>query len=126
MGGREGTRASSATAGGKIVRPVIVFAPDLMDRSRISSALPDAVFVAAVDQLSQAGPEAVVLVDLRRPGVLQAIPTLAAPVVGFASHVDEVLLLAARDAGCAEVLPRSRFFRRLTDFASDTWQTGTE
>jgi hypothetical protein len=108
------------------VRLVIVFAPDLMDRSRIASALPDAVFVAAVDQLSQAGPEAVVLVDLRRPGVLEAVPTLAAPVVGFASHVDEALLLAARDAGCAEVLPRSRFFRRLTDFASDTWQTGTE
>jgi hypothetical protein len=108
------------------MRPVFVFAPDLMDRSRISAALPDAVFVAAVDQLSRAAPEAVVLVDLRRPGVLEAIPTLAAPVVGFASHVDDVLLLAAREAGCAEVLPRSRFFRRLTDFATDTWQTGTE
>ena len=108
------------------MRPVIVFAPDLMDRSRISSALPDAVFVAAVDQLTQAGPEAVVLVDLRRPGVLEAIPTLAATVVGFASHVDEALLVAAREAGCAEVLPRSRFFRRLADFATDTWQTGSE
>ena len=108
------------------MRQVIVFAPDLMDRSRISTALPHAEFVTSVDKLSQAGPEAVLLVDLRRPGVLAAIPALTAPVVGFASHVDEELLLAAREAGCAEVLPRSRFFRRLADFATDTWQTGGE
>lgn len=104
----------------------MVFAPDLMDRSRIAAALPHAQFVNAVDKLSEAGADAVVLVDLGRPGVLEAIPALAAPVIGFASHVDEGLLLAAREAGCAEVLPRSRFFRRLTDFATDTWQTGTE
>ena len=108
------------------MRQVIVFAPDLMDRSRISAALPHAQFVNAVDKLSEAGAESVVLVDLGRPGVLEAISTLAAPVVGFASHVDEGLLVAAREAGCAEVLPRSRFFRRLTDFATDTWQTDTE
>lgn len=97
-----------------------------MDRSRISAALPHAEFVASVDKLAAAGPDAVVLVDLRRPGVIEAIPTVAASVVGFASHVDEELLLAAREAGCAEVLPRSRFFRRLADFATDTWHTGGE
>jgi hypothetical protein len=108
------------------VKPIIVFAPDLMDRSRISTALPQAEFVASVEELSRAGPDAVVLVDLRRERVLSAIPTLGAPVVGFASHVDDELMLAAREAGCALVLPRSRFFRRLTDFATDTWQTGGE
>jgi len=108
------------------MRPVIAFAPDLMDRSRISAALPHAEFVATVDQLTRAGPEALLLVDLGRAGVLEAIPTLVAPVVGFASHVDEALLVAAREAGCAAVLPRSRFFRRLSDFATDTWQTGSE
>ena len=48
----------------------------------------------------------------------------AGTVVGFASHVDDSLLQAARDAGCAEVLPRSRFFRRLTELGRDTGQTG--
>ena len=105
---------------------VVVFAPDLMDRSRIAAALPHAQFVTAVDQLARAGPGSIVLVDLRRPGVLEAIPTLTAPVIGFASHVDEGLILAARDAGCVEVLPRSRFFRRLTEFGSDTGQTVSE
>lgn len=108
------------------MRPIVVFAPDLMDRSRISAALPHAEFVATVEKLTEVGRDALVLVDLRRPGVIEAIPALGAPVVGFASHVDEALLLAAREAGCAEVLPRSRFFRRLTDFATDTWQTGDE
>ena len=97
-----------------------------MDRSRISTALPHAEFVATVDKLTTAAPDALVLVDLRRPGVIEAIPTLTVPVVGFASHVDEELLLAAREAGCVDVLPRSRFFRRLADFATDTWQTGGE
>ena len=108
------------------MRPVIVFAPDLMDRSRISAALPHAQFVNAVDKLSDAGADDVVLVDLSRPGVLAAIPTIAASVVGFASHVDDALMAAAHDAGCAEVLPRSRFFRRLADFATDTGQTDSE
>ncbi|HUP75479.1 MAG TPA: hypothetical protein VM282_20715 [Acidimicrobiales bacterium] len=108
------------------MRPVFVFAPDLMDRSRISAAIPHAQFVTAVDQLARVDPEAVVLVDLGRPRVLEAIPTITGPVVGFASHVDETLMAAARDAGCAEVLPRSRFFRRLADFATDTGQTDSE
>src|SRR4051812_46308779 len=108
------------------MRAVIVFAPDLMDRSRISAALPHAEFVSTVGKLTDAGPDVVVLVDLSQPGVIETIPLLTAPVVGFASHVDDPLLLAAREAGCAEVFPPSRFFRRLTDFATDTWQTGDE
>jgi len=105
------------------MRQVVVFAPDLMDRSRISGALPHAQFVTALDQLSRAGPDSIVLVDLHRPGVLEAIPTLSGSVIGFASHVDDDLMRAARAAGCAEVLPRSRFFRRLAELAG---QTGNE
>jgi hypothetical protein len=96
---------------------VLVFAPDLMDRSRISGALPQARFVATVEQLAQAGPDSIVLVDLHRPGVLAALPSILGSVIGFASHVDDDLLRAGRDAGCSEVLPRSRFFRRLADLA---------
>lgn len=108
------------------MRDVVVFAPDLMDRSRISAAVPHARFVAAADQLHHAGPAALLLVDLHRPGVLEAIPGLPQTVIGFASHVDDGLLQAARDAGCAEVLPRSRFFRRLAELGSETGQTGDE
>jgi hypothetical protein len=96
--------------------PIVVFAPDLMDRSRISAALPDAVFVRRVDDVA-ATPARLVLLDLGRPGVLDAIAGIAAPVIGFGSHVDDALLDAARAAGCAEVLPRSRFFRRVADLA---------
>ena len=105
---------------------VVVFAPDLMDRSRISAALPHAQFVSAADELHGADPTALLLVDLHRPGVLDAIPTLSQTVIGFASHVDDTLLQAARDAGCSEVLPRSRFFRRLADLGRETGQTGDE
>ena len=97
-----------------------------MDRSRISAALPHAQFVKTVEKLSSTDTDAVVLVDLSRPGVLEAIPTITGSVVGFASHVDDALMAAAHAAGCAEVLPRSRFFRRLTDFAGDTGQTDSE
>jgi hypothetical protein len=45
--------------------------------------------------------------------VLDVLPRLGAVrTVGFASHVDDDLLAAARAAGCDEVLARSVFFRR--------------
>lgn len=108
------------------MREVVVLAPDLMDRSRIAASLPHARFVATADQLRHAGPAALLIVDLHRPGVLDTIPGLPQTVIGFASHVDDGLLQAARDAGCAEVLPRSRFFRRLAELGSKTGQTGDE
>jgi hypothetical protein len=45
--------------------------------------------------------------------VLDVLPRLGhARTIGFASHVDDELIGAARAAGCDEVLPRSVFFRR--------------
>lgn len=93
---------------------VVVYAPDLMDRPRIAAALPEAVFVRDPAELVDA-PARIVVVDLSRPGVLEVIPRIAAPVVGFGSHVDDELLAAASAAGCDEVLPRSRFFRRVAE-----------
>lgn len=93
------------------------YVPDLMDRSKIAAAAPGAVFVATLDGLARIDAD-VVLVDLNRPGVLDALPALvarAARVVAFGSHVEHDLLQAARDAGCAEVLRRSEFFSRLGD-----------
>src|SRR5262245_27165721 len=50
--------------------------------------------------------------DLVAPAALVAFQGLAGaetPFVAFGSHVDTAALAAARAAGCAEVMPRSRF-----------------
>ena len=90
---------------------VAAFVPDLMDRSRISAAAEghDVVFVRAAPDLE--GVEAdLVVVDVGRPGVLDVVPRLGVPVIGFGSHVDRDLLAAATAAGCTRVLARSAFF----------------
>jgi hypothetical protein len=56
-----------------------------------------------------------VIVDLGRPGVVDVLGRVEARTVGFASHVDADTIAAAEAAGCDEVLPRSRFFRRLPE-----------
>jgi hypothetical protein len=98
---------------------VVAYVPDLMDRSRVSAAVPEVTFAntpAALAELA-AGAD-VVVVDLGRPGVLDALPAVVAtgaPVVAFGSHVDRATLDAARAAGCAEVVPRSRFFSSIPE-----------
>lgn len=93
--------------------PVVGFVPDLMDRSKVAAAIPGAVFVADPSELAATEGEVVVL-DLGRPGALEALPTLVGRrTVGFASHVDTELIAAAQAAGCSVVLPRSRFFAGL-------------
>jgi hypothetical protein len=97
----------------------VVLCVDLMDRSRIAAARPDAVFVrtpAALLERVAAGEVDSVIVDLSRAGAIDAIAAVAAQgvaVTGYGAHVDAELLDAARSAGCTEVLPRSRFFTRL-------------
>ena len=67
-------------------------------------------------------PSALIL-DLHNPTLdlsvlLAALTSEPKPkVVAFGSHVDAARLKAARQAGCAEVLPRSAFFERLSEFA---------
>jgi hypothetical protein len=95
---------------------VVAYVPDLMDRSRLTAQSEvEVTFVADPAALAAAAPgAALVVVDLARPGVLDAVADgIDAPVVGFGSHVEAELLAAARAAGCREVLPRSRFFREL-------------
>lgn len=93
---------------------IAAFVPDLMDRSKVQAAAPgDVTFVRAAADLAGVGAE-VVVVDLARPGVLDALPQLgAARTIGFASHVDRELAAAATAAGCREVMARSRFFADL-------------
>ena len=114
---------------------VVAHVPDLMDRSKVRAAFPQAVLVnraadlaATVVGAGEGAGGALVLVDLSRPGVLEAVaalsdafpaggrPDVAPRVVGFASHVDEATLRAARAAG-VDALPRSVFFRQLPALA---------
>jgi hypothetical protein len=60
----------------------------------------------------------VILVDLSKKGVIEALPDIVASgarVVAFGSHVDKTLLARAEAAGCALVLPRSAFFGNIAD-----------
>lgn len=95
---------------------VVAYVPDLMDRSRLAAAVPEATFVDRPGALAPAasGPDLVV-VDLDRPGVLDVLADVVATgarVVGFAAHVDGPTLEAAIARGC-RAMPRSRFFRSL-------------
>lgn len=94
---------------------IAAYVPDLMDRSKVAAAGGEGgvTFVRDPAELAAVAAD-IVVVDLARPGVLQALPALAGTrTVGFASHVDRELAEAAREAGCSEVLPRSRFFASL-------------
>ncbi len=91
---------------------IVGYVPDLMDRSKLRGVR----FVRRVEDLVDAD-EALVIVDLSRPGVLEILPRLAGRrVVGFGSHVDTETLEAARAAGC-QALPRSQLFRTWPDLA---------
>ena len=95
---------------------VAAYTPDLMDRSKISAAVPACRFVARPAALVGLAAVDVIFVDLSKRGVLEALPDIVASgcrVVGYGSHVDHKLLAAAESAGVAEVLPRSKFFSRL-------------
>lgn len=92
---------------------IAAYVPDLMDRSKVAAAAPGVTFVATPAALAATDADLVV-VDLSRPGVLEALPELDdVRTIGFGSHVDRELLDAATAAGCDEVLPRSRFFTQL-------------
>ncbi len=93
---------------------IAAYVPDLMDRSKLAAVGP-VHFVGTPEQLVGVDAD-VVVVDLSRPGALEALARLSGVrTIGFGSHVDHDLLEAARAAGCTEVLPRSRFFARLPD-----------
>ncbi len=101
---------------------IVVFAPDLMDRSKIQAAGGDRVrFVGTVTVLAAALADdetAACLVDLSRPGVVDAVAGAGVPVTGFVSHVDEERAAAARAVG-VDTLARSVFFRRLAELVAE-------
>lgn len=99
------------------MQSVVAYVPDLMDRSKVSAAAGDVRFVARPEALATAAAAAdLVVVDLGRPGVIDALADVAAlgvRVIGFGSHVDREVLDEARAAGCSQVLARSAFFAQI-------------
>jgi DNA-binding NarL/FixJ family response regulator len=106
---------------------ILLLSDDLLDASKTIGAARAAGIavlqlktVAAL--LAQAGrqPPACVVLDLQAPG-LDVAAVLAAlgqggprpRAVAYGSHVDADRLKAARDAGCDEVYPRSKYFQLL-------------
>jgi hypothetical protein len=73
--------------------------------SLLASWTPSAVFVdLAAGEL--ASPASLAAFRAACPGI---------PFIAFGSHVDTAVLLAAREAGCEEVMPRSRFAAELPE-----------
>jgi DNA-binding NarL/FixJ family response regulator len=86
---------------------VCALVTDLMDRSKISAAIPDVAFMLD-------GNADVVIVDIaRNPQVVAEIraETPGVRIVCFGPHVDDEAADAARAFGADIVMPRSRFFR---------------
>jgi CheY-like chemotaxis protein len=78
---------------------------------------------AILEEISRQAPKLVV-VDLNaRQSPVEAISRLRAaqaqiPVVAFLSHVQADLAARAREAGCTEVMPRSKFTNELASIFS--------
>ena len=90
---------------------VVAYVTDLMDRSKVESAVDGVSF--ARDPAAAAGAD-VIVVDLARFGNAVGAIRAAAPdarIVAFGPHVDDELLERARAAGADTVLARSQFFR---------------
>jgi hypothetical protein len=90
---------------------LVALVDDLMDRSRLTAALPGTAFARDPADVGDAD---VVVVDLtRHAGQLASLRSAhpQARLVAFGPHVDTETLAAARDAGADQVLARSQFFR---------------
>ncbi len=98
---------------------------DLMDRTTISNVVAAAGLEflvwrnpAAIETGLEGGLPLVALVDLAHPHSEDAITRLASEgvtTIAFGPHVDEAAMTRADELGATEVLPRSRFFRRLPE-----------
>jgi hypothetical protein len=90
---------------------VVALVGDLLDRSKIAGAVPDAHFAAAPDDCAGAD---VVVIDVKaHPETVGPARRLApeARIVAYGRHDNPAALEAARADGADAALPRSRFFR---------------
>jgi DNA-binding NarL/FixJ family response regulator len=90
---------------------VVALVGDLLDRSKIAAAVPDAQFAATPDD--SAGADVVVIDVKAHPDAVIVARRLAptARIVAYGRHDNPAALEAARAGGADAALPRSRFFR---------------
>ena len=93
---------------------LVVITRDLMDGGRFRSAVADVTIVRSLVAPALVEAEVIVL-DLGSGIDPATVVAIGPPVVAYGAHVDTEALAAAEAAGCAEVLPRSRIFRRASD-----------
>lgn len=99
---------------------VSAYVPDLMDRSKVAAVVQHVVFASSPAELVDAD---LVVVDLSRPGALEAVRGRKAArrasgahkgrTIGYAHHTQRDLMAEAREAGCDVVLTRADFFSQL-------------
>jgi len=90
---------------------VVAFVTDLMDRSKVQSAVEGVTFARNPAAAADAD---VVVVDLSRFADAVTEVRAQAPearIVAFGPHVDDALLAGARRDGADVVMARSQFFR---------------
>ena len=95
---------------------------NLMDRSKLEAGLDQAGWDAALLTGPRLPPSLDgVLVDLEHPAALPVIAAAASgriPCLAYGPHVNTEALEAAREAGAARALPRSRVFRDIPALAA--------
>ena len=90
---------------------VVAFVGDLLDRSKISAAVPDAGFATALEDAAGAD---IVVIDVKaHPDAVAAVRKIVPDVriVAYGRHDNPQALEAARADGADIALPRSRFFQ---------------
>ena len=90
---------------------VVALISDLMDRSRLATAVSDIEFV---NDITKIGVADVIVVDLARYAAdVRTMRDMApeARIVVFGPHVDDAAMTRARSDGADLVVARSRFFR---------------
>jgi hypothetical protein len=89
---------------------VVALVGDLLDRSKIAAAVPDAVFVGAPDEC--AGADTVVIDVKAHPDAVAAVRKVVpgARIVAYGRHDNPEALEAALGDGADAAFPRSRFF----------------
>lgn len=93
---------------------LVVLTRNLMDATRVQSAIPDAGVARSLDADILEGAD-LILLDLASGLDPAAAATIGPPVVAYGPHVDIDALNAAVAAGCRQALPRSKVFLRLYD-----------
>jgi len=100
---------------------VVAYVPDLMDRSKVAAAARDVTFVGRPGELAEVARGAdLVVVDVTRPGTIEAVKAIASTrVIAFSKHTNREAMDAAVAAGADQVLARSAFFGRIDELLGE-------